>query len=359
MKILTLSDLNWLINLKEIKDDDIGNIREENLNDDRYIGIKLYLNIINDEQPDLVLFAGDITGDGSCGHGYQNAMKILLNILELKKTHSFLISGDHDTIENYAELVAHTITLKYAQDISNQFIEHKGIKLLGISFRKQKIKKELKELINSQEIDIILSHMELKRRIWLFDFNTKFIITGHFDRKLVPIENKVFISLNNDIQTISYCVLKKLNKTSNWDINYKILEPKDGKLKTISVTENYNDLLLNKRNSHFKYDGEQRSFSPLKDVFNYYKKTKPKTEREINKMQENFQLSLYGMGYLRGQNYKIGIERIRKIKKEKQFLTKDEESGLLNLEICNIMAGYKISKIMIVDYIGKNYLKSF
>jgi len=356
MKILTLSDLNWLRNLKEIKDDDIGNIHEENLNDDRYIGIKLYLNIINDEQPDLVLFAGDITGDGSCGHGYQNAMKILLNILELKKTHSFLISGDHDTIENYAELVAHTITLKYAQDISNQFIEHKGIKLLGISFRKQKIKKELKEMIDSKEIDIILSHMELKRRTWLFDFNAKFIITGHFDRKLVPIENKVFISLNNDMQTISYCVLEKQNETNNWAINYKILEPKDGKLKTISVTENYNDLLLNKRNSHFNYDGEQRPYLPVEDIFNYYKKTKSKNEKEIKKMTEDLQLSMYGMDYLRGKEYKEGIERIRKIKNENAFLTKEEEVQLLKLIVFGFIGTNKFSKTMVIDYVGKNYL---
>jgi len=78
--------------------DEVAGFKESDLSKVRYERIRRYYDIILNEKADLVLFAGDITGDGFCGHGFQNALISLLKLLEEKAIPSLFISGNHDPI---------------------------------------------------------------------------------------------------------------------------------------------------------------------------------------------------------------------------------------------------------------------
>jgi len=91
-KVLFLSDLNWHPHLRSISNAEVLQFTESDLQKDRYQRITRYISIVDKEHPDLVLLAGDITGDGSCGHGFQNALKIFFLLLESRKIPSYFIS---------------------------------------------------------------------------------------------------------------------------------------------------------------------------------------------------------------------------------------------------------------------------
>lgn len=361
MKILILSDLCWERKLQKIKNEEVKRFKEKDLEKKKYSGIKKYFSLIKEEKPDLILFAGDITGDGSCGHGYQNAMKILLKILEANEIQSFFISGNHDEFDYFNELINFSDDLQFSKEISNQFIEFKGIKILGISFDKSKNKTEFKELIkaNNQNIDIVLSHAELRRRAWLFDLNAKVVITGHFDRKIVPIENKIFISLDNDHRSISYCILEKQNDNC-WGFQYVIQDGVESEYqprRTVKIFENSDQLINGGRNEYYNLNGKIFKFSTIEN----YKE--PSIAERIHKFKsgENYdvkpfesQMVSLGLKYLRGFDFKQGIERIRKIKNKNLLLSDDDFLELTQLRIDDF---YNVSKTMIIDYVGKNHMK--
>ncbi len=352
MKILTLSDLCWERKLQKIKNEEVKKFKEQDLEKNKYTGIKKYFLLIREEKPDLVLFAGDITGDGSCGHGYLNAMKILLRILEANKIQSFFISGNHDEVDYFNELIDFSDDLNFSSDISNQFIEFKGIKILGISFNKSKNKTEFKELIraNNQKIDIVLCHTELKRRVWLFDLNTDFVITGHYDKKLTSVEGKIFISLDNDTSNISYCTLT-FDDVTNVNIRY-ILKNKD---EMIEFTESLKKLRLNKPNDYFTNNGKQKEISIEEKKLSIREILEKQQEGELLEklLKENANRN-EDLKYLRGFDFKEAIERIRKIKNENNLLSDSEFDKLMKLKIDSF---YQISNSMIIDYTGKNYKK--
>jgi predicted phosphodiesterase len=352
MKILTLSDLCWERKLQKIKNEEVKRFKERDLEKEKYSGIKKYFSLIKEEKPDLILFAGDITGDGSCGHGYQNAMKILLKILEANEIQSFFISGNHDEFDYFNELINFSNDLQFSKEISNQFIEFKGIKILGISFDKSKNKTEFKELIkaNNQKVDIVLSHAELKRRIWLFDLNTDFVITGHFDKKLTSVEGKIFVSLDNDTSNISYCTLT-FDDDTDVKIRY-VLKKRD---EIIEFTESSRNLRLNKPNGYFTNNGERKEISIEEKKLSIREILEKQKEGELLEklMEENTDRN-EDLKYLRGFDFKEAIERIRKVKNENKLLSDNEFDNLLRLKIDSF---YQISKSMIIDYTGKNYKK--
>ena len=64
--ILVLSDLNWSAHLRGLTAEDVYAFTEEDLESHRFERIRRYFEIILKENADLVLFAGDVTGDGFC-----------------------------------------------------------------------------------------------------------------------------------------------------------------------------------------------------------------------------------------------------------------------------------------------------
>ncbi len=350
MKVLTLSDLCWELKLKKIQKEEVKRFKEKDLEKKRYLSIKKYFSLIKEEEPDLVLFAGDITGDGSCGHGYQNAMKILLKLLEEYKIQSFFISGNHDELEYYKELIDFSDSLKFSKDISNQFTEFKGIKILGISFDKSKNKTEFKDLIkaNDQKVDLVLAHAELKRRIWLFDLNTDFVITGHFDKKITSIEGKIFVSLDNDNSNVSYCTLD-FDDVTDVEVRY-VLKGED---EIIEFAERSKNLRLNKSNNFFTNNGERKEILIEEKKLSIMEFLQKRSEGEpLEKLIKENGNRNDNLKYLRGFDFKEAIERIRKIKNENKLLSEIEFDNLIKLRI---NANHQISKSMIIDYTGINY----
>jgi len=206
-KILILSDLNWHPHLRSISDTEVSDFLESDLTNERYQRISRYISIVDKENPEIVLLSGDITGDGSCGHGFQNALKIFFLLLETRKIQSYFISGNHDPDKNYSDLLKFTHQLSFPQEISNQMINYKGLNILGINFDCSASLTRMKQMLSDLEglpVDICLAHSEIKRRIRLFETNASLIVTGHYDRKLMPFMNSIFISLDNDWEEVSY-----------------------------------------------------------------------------------------------------------------------------------------------------------
>lgn len=316
MKILVLSDLHWASPLKSTSNHTVNKFCKEDLGKKKYQVIQQYWSFVEEHQPNLVLFAGDITGDGGCGHGYQNAMKILLKTLEERKIPSFFISGNHDEVAYYQELVAFSEGLTYSKDISDQVVDFQGIKILGIPYSTSTRKSALQQLIKktTEKVAIVLAHAELKRRTWLFDLHTDCIITGHFDKKMSWIDNKVFVSLENDFPSISYCCLE-MEKENVVAVDYFLVD--------------------NNRTTNFRQQAKD---------WTHNKGTAPKMGKLFGELDRN---------YLQGQNLKEAIERIRAVKNKKELLSPKELKHLLSLKFAE---QHKISKTMLVDYVGSKFL---
>jgi len=65
MRVLCLSDLYWNAGAKQIKltDIDVFNTLEQVPQRERFRHLLYYLHIIESHEPDVVVIAGDITGD--------------------------------------------------------------------------------------------------------------------------------------------------------------------------------------------------------------------------------------------------------------------------------------------------------
>ena len=207
MRVVILSDLNWHAHLRSISEHEIAEFSEVDLQKDRYERIARYFSIVIKEQADLVLLAGDITGDGGCGHGFQNALKLLLKLFEGRGISSKFISGNHDPIENYDDLLQYTAKLKYTEEISNTSCTFEGLHILGINYDCSASLSRLKQLIADHQdttFHICLAHSEIKRRLRLFHTKAQLIVTGHYDRKLMPFQHAMYIALDNDWAEVSY-----------------------------------------------------------------------------------------------------------------------------------------------------------
>lgn len=343
-KILVLSDLYWNRNSKNISRADIKEVSKDGppVYSERYRSVSAYWNLIKDEKPILVLFSGDLTGDGSCGHGFQNAFFYLLCLLELSEIPTFFIQGDNDLKVYYSQIKDTLSVFSYVKEISNRIIHHGGITILGIPFQTSNNKKQLKKLIeeNEETIDIVLSHCELKRRTSMFEMDTKIIITGHFDNKLASINDKLFLSFSNDSSSIiNYGTLSFSSDQSV--VSYHIVNRiKNSKL---SVIEDISILQKSQSSGLIYIDGM------VIDITEFENLTLPSSDYEKDKNA----LAL-AIKYLRGQNYSLVIQQLIDSRAEADY------EKLNSLRKHNITAKHTLSKSMILDYLGngvRDYLK--
>ena len=97
MNILALSDLQWDKESKSLKLDDVLKMtREDVLAHPLLHKVKYYYDIVCESSPEILFLCGDITGDGSCGHGYTVSIICFLILVEKRKIHCRYISGNHD-----------------------------------------------------------------------------------------------------------------------------------------------------------------------------------------------------------------------------------------------------------------------
>ena len=89
-----------------------------------------------------------------------------------------------------------------------------------------------------------MAHAQLKRRIRLFDIPTKYIFTGHYDRKIFAHRETIFVALDNDSHVVSYSLLQ-LNQPNSNKIHFKV-KPHDEVV--FKLTEDCEKLLSENRN---------------------------------------------------------------------------------------------------------------
>ena len=334
MKVVILSDLNWRDHLRDLQWNDVLQFTEADLDNPAFERIARNYQIIIQEQAELVLLAGDITGDGFCGHGFQYALLALVSLLEQKGIPSAYITGNHDPSPYFDEFVEGSKQFKLTHHISNKLITINGLNVLGINFHCTKSKSSLnKVLIENKEtpVHICLAHSEIKRRIRLFDTHAQLIVTGHYDRKLFPFRQSVFISLDNDSEEVSYA-------TAVFE-NGELLES------SICIRQNEH------RTIYLPYKINQ-AISP-------YLFSEGKAVASFDKLEAAHDSSFRDdegndwtyLKYLRGLNHRAAYESLYYYKKEKMEL-----EGLLPLSDIHklkISPGYRISSLFIRDYIGK------
>ena len=331
---MVLSDLNWHAHLRSISESEIERFSIDDLQIERYQRVRRYFNIIVSENADLVLFAGDVTGDGFCGHGFQNAFIILLSLLEKNNIKTAFISGNHDPEENYSPVKEAIKNFDHVHEISGSIVSLHGLKIFGINYDTSKSKRSLNETIESftDQVDIVLAHSQIKRRIRHFEFDAKYVITGHYDRKLLAHRGKIFIALDNDSEECSYAVIKKSRGFSDRvSINIKHHDT------TYTYAEGQSQLLAGNRNSILEVNG-----NPTFDLL----KLENASDASLSRDGEHF---LY-LKYLRGVNYASSLDTMVKMKNKVPLELID--LSLNQLHGLPITANYKISESMIEDYLG-------
>lgn len=336
MKILVLSDLNWEQHLRGVSIKEVESIDMDRVNISRYRSVRRYLDIVISEKAKLVLIAGDVTGDGSCGHGFHNAFLILLSLLDQMNIPTCFISGNHDQ-PGYYQAVENGITnFRNVYEISNKAIEVLGVKILGVpyetTYSKSKIKKLLSEF--GDQYDIILAHSQLKRRIRLFELDARYIFTGHYDRKLFGFQDSVFVSLDNDMTDISYATLVLSAEKERAGIH--ILR-QDGVL--LSLVENTVQLLNGKREAFLMINN-----NPSYDVI------KMEQTPDKNLVDESGNNLAY-LKYLRGIQYNKVLKRMIEVKNNPELKpTLAVTQSIINNQIT---ANYRVSTSLVIDFLGK------
>ena len=333
MKIVILSDLNWEAHLRSVSLSEVDAATLESIMIPRYYSIQRYLEIILEEKADLVIIAGDVTGDGSCGHGFHNAFKILLSALEQHKIESVFISGNHDEPVYYGEVLSYAQGLKYTQDISNRKVITKGITLLGIPYETTYSKSKIKNMLTTFEegADIVVAHSQLKRRIRLFDLDARLIVTGHYDRKLFEYDDRIFVSLDNDAVDISYATVETDANRYKTGINIKSSE---------GVVFRYEeDSNIEERSHVLSVDG-----SPAIDL------RAMEMHADVNLIDNNGDSVAY-MKYLRGIHYQKLLARLHQVREDQALKpTLSVTSQVVGMQITE---NYKVSESLVIDFLGK------
>lgn len=298
MKTLALSDFHWNKDSRDIKlSDTLTMTTADILINPNFSKVKFYFDIVTKNSPDLLLLCGDITGDGSCGHGYTSSVTAFLKLVESKKIQTRYISGNHDEPEYYDEIKTQFAKSKYVKELTHKVEIIGGMKIIGLSWAQTKTKTSFRQFFTSEKVNIVVCHCEHGQRLNLFDFNTDFIITGHYDLKVINPNHKTFISLDNDApEGTNFVTLDSSSKKT--EVAFYIL--KFGSTKW----------------THFKYHKTDKSFT-LKDT-NY----KP-----------SFIPSFDNLFYLDNIQLKKAIETIQNKKAIGQKLSSNELTEILKVRI--------------------------
>jgi len=214
MRILALSDLAW--NRNSVLFENIDNFTcSQILRSPDFNRVAYYYNIVNTFNPDILLLCGDITGDGSCGGGHAVSLICFLRLVEAKKIITRFIPGDHDEaygaryLNEFQEVNKYFINSKYIKQANSKIEYINDIRIAGLTYNQTRTKTAIKQSLKAlnDEMDILICHCPQTHRLHLFDFKTEFIITGHYDLKVISPNNKTLISLYNDVPSENFVVI--------------------------------------------------------------------------------------------------------------------------------------------------------
>jgi len=160
----------------------------------RYPDLEDYKYIVSSIQPDLIFLAGDVFHEGQSKEDLLELLE-LFRFINQKTIQCYLIEGNWEK-EHYTEILREIKSFDFVEDISNREVEYQGLKILGINFAyatRIGICKKLPQLFPNK-YDFVLTHAPENRRIWFFDLDTKYVITGHSGADLGKVENKIYIT---------------------------------------------------------------------------------------------------------------------------------------------------------------------
>lgn len=154
---------------------------------------------IDDIDPDAVLFAGDVIGDGRNEKKHPEEFMEVLSYLESQGVSSFIVQGNNDEVPAYSKLKKEISVLSHATEISKKVVYFEGTKILGVPFSYTNKLGDVRQIGDQfpESYDIVLAHAQKSRRIWLFELDTDLIITGHFSEELCQVKDKVFLSMDS------------------------------------------------------------------------------------------------------------------------------------------------------------------
>lgn len=326
-KIVVMSDLFWDDHLRYLKAKDVASFSLELLDQPDYYCIRKYAALILHEAPTLVLFAGDLTGDGSCGHGYHCAFQMLLLVLESQAIPSYFIAGNHDEETYYSEVTSFAENLDYAHPLDDDLATHDGLRILGLPYATTQHKRKLRRALatHTQPFDILLAHAPLKRRTWLFDFDCQMILTGHFDQKLTAIDGRPFLSLNNNWRNDFTFATIAIDHTGQASFNFQFM-----------------------LGQHLiRFEESQQNLVDMKVSPQYYIDQHPvAVNGDLLPLTSGKMLDLSDF---RGAVLRYGIELLRQAKANGQTLTPAQAAQLTQ---SYVYEDFPFSKSMIRDYLG-------
>ncbi|WP_336328714.1 metallophosphoesterase family protein [Halovenus sp. HT40] len=202
---------------------------------DLHLDMQLHdlIDEIERREPSLILLAGDILSDTKGDDGKINQFASLLEYLRANEIYCCMISGNHDNELNmedvefadclYAELeyddIVNELTYgAFTEEISGQEVIFTGdrilsphettglsdevlrdsVRIAGVPFEFTHRLGKARQLgdVFDSKYDIVLAHANSRRRAWLFDIDTQFIVSGHFGTNAFELDGSMFVSID-------------------------------------------------------------------------------------------------------------------------------------------------------------------
>lgn len=180
MRILIFSDMNWGTNSLSTN-------------------LSHLITLVGQVAPDAVLLGGDLVDNAKSrarvnGSPYWNQVAEFIDFLEKEKIHCGFVRGNWDEVEEYDALSKQSY--QFAHETSLRSVTLGDVRVFGIPNSVTRSRVQTTKLVDilPSNIDIILSHADGRRRIWLFELPARIILSGHFDEKLCVVRGKLFIS---------------------------------------------------------------------------------------------------------------------------------------------------------------------
>lgn len=147
--------------------------------------VQKIIKVIKDEKPDGIFLLGDIISDGSCRFSHENELYNVLDWINSKHIETFLIQGNHDYYpgDEYKQLMSEIEDFDYIHEISGKRIVFNELSILGVPSEMTDHLGRIKKFVEEKKhhnFDFVIAHSHYRRRIWLTDLPTKYIVTGHF-----------------------------------------------------------------------------------------------------------------------------------------------------------------------------------
>jgi len=166
---------------------------------------KGFIEIFDQNKPDLLLLAGDLTSDGRAEFWGPEVVEwvdgkfVVTPELKLRKTthvekfygvlkHAsrnskvFVVKGDHDDDFEGDYDVERINSIKNCHEISGKLVTFRNIRILGLGYYETHYLRTLRPLIEKMKdkIDVVLTHAEQRRLPLITQIRPELIIRGHF-----------------------------------------------------------------------------------------------------------------------------------------------------------------------------------